>query len=379
MLYGQAHGQARDKTDVDADDVEVKRDVESELLRYRRVFETASDGIFILDAGSGEVIDVNRFLLDLLGYARDEIVGKRLWELSPFKDVAANQDAFSRLQESGHARYEHLPLENRLGKRIDVEFISSVYRLDGGEKAIQCNVRDIGARKALEQWRADFLAMLTHDIRNPLSAIYGMVELLRETDLSPEGRMYADHIASSAETVLSLVSNYLDLSKIEHGHYVMRKEPVDLHKFLSSLVEPYVVQAAKRSIALTISIGQGLPAVSADPLALERIFANLLHNALKFTSHGGTVAVIAIGNPTEVSVMVVNSGGGISADELPMLFQRYQQTAAGRLRGGAGMGLFVVKALTEAHGGSVTVESAPGLETRFTVRLPTVRCLAASV
>src|SRR4029077_19823083 len=114
-------------------------------LRYRRLFETSQDGILILDAESGKIIDVNPFLLDLLDYPFESIVGLQLWEIGLFKDIAANQTAFAKLQKEEYIRYENRPLRTKAGKQIQVEFVSNVYFV-GSTKVIQCNIRDISVR-----------------------------------------------------------------------------------------------------------------------------------------------------------------------------------------------------------------------------------------
>src|SRR5450755_1691404 len=120
-------------------------------LRYRRLFEAAKDGILILDAKTGEIIDVNPFLVNLLGYKHDELVGTRLWEIGPFKDIKECQLAFLQLQDKEYVRYESLPLETKDGRPIAVEFVSNVYRVSGGTRVIQCNIRDITERKQAEE------------------------------------------------------------------------------------------------------------------------------------------------------------------------------------------------------------------------------------
>jgi len=119
-------------------------------IRYRRLFETAQDGILLLDADTGQILDVNPFLLEMLGYSHKDFLGKKLWEIGPFSDTAASQLRFSELQTKGYVRYEHLPLETSDGRLIDVEFVSNVYLVDQ-EKIIQCNVRDITLRKQAEE------------------------------------------------------------------------------------------------------------------------------------------------------------------------------------------------------------------------------------
>jgi CRP/FNR family transcriptional regulator, cyclic AMP receptor protein len=122
-------------------------------LRYRRLFETAQDGILILDAHTGQIEEVNPFLVNLLGYTHNEFIGLPLWEIGPFKDIKECKLAFLELQEKEYIRYESLPLETKDGRSIAVEFVSNVYGLSGGTRVIQCNIRDITKRKQAEDVR----------------------------------------------------------------------------------------------------------------------------------------------------------------------------------------------------------------------------------
>ena len=117
--------------------------------RYRRLFETAHDGILILDSEDGQVTDVNPFLINLLGFSKEEFLNKKLWELGAVKNLKAAKDTFKILQKDGYVRYEDLPLETKEGKFIDVEFVSNSY-MAGGKLVIQCNVLDITERKRID-------------------------------------------------------------------------------------------------------------------------------------------------------------------------------------------------------------------------------------
>ena len=128
----------------------IMHQLESSEIRYRRLFETAQDGILILNADSGKIIDVNPYLEDMLGYSHKDFLGKRLWEIGPFKDIKTSKAAFQELQNKQYVRYEHLPLETKNGVPIAVEFVSNVYLIDG-ERVIQCNIRDITIRKRAEE------------------------------------------------------------------------------------------------------------------------------------------------------------------------------------------------------------------------------------
>jgi PAS domain S-box-containing protein len=123
--------------------------LKSSEMRYRRLFETAQDGILILNAGTGQIDDVNPFLTDMLGYTREQLLGNKIWEIGPFKDTKASKAEFRELQREAYVRYDDLPLETSDGRSINVEFVSNVYQVNGG-KVIQCNIRDITKRKQAE-------------------------------------------------------------------------------------------------------------------------------------------------------------------------------------------------------------------------------------
>jgi two-component system, cell cycle sensor histidine kinase and response regulator CckA len=128
----------------------VQHDLEASEIRYRRLFESAKDGILILDAETGEVVDVNPFMIELLGYSQEVFLGKVLWEIGLFKDVVGSKEAFLKLQRKGYIRYEDLPMVTKDGRKIDVEFATHVYRVDS-TSVIQCNIRDITERKQAEE------------------------------------------------------------------------------------------------------------------------------------------------------------------------------------------------------------------------------------
>lgn len=150
--------------------------------RYRRLFETARDGILILDADSGKIADANPFLISILGYPLNELVGKELWQIGVFKDIVDSKQAFRELQDKGYIRYEDLPLKAKDGKPIDVEFVSNVYMV-GAEKVIQCNIRDITERVAIEKLakiKALELELLSKSEEESKKAMLNVMEDLEE-------------------------------------------------------------------------------------------------------------------------------------------------------------------------------------------------------
>lgn len=148
------------------------QNIRTSELRYRRLFEAAQDGILILDAETGAITDANPFLIKMLGYSREEFVEKKLWEVGAFRNIEASQEAFEVLQKNEYIRYEDLPLRAKSGKLIEVEFVSNVY-LVGGEKVIQCNIRDITERKQAQDALLKTQALLREQsVRDHLTSLF---------------------------------------------------------------------------------------------------------------------------------------------------------------------------------------------------------------
>jgi diguanylate cyclase (GGDEF)-like protein/PAS domain S-box-containing protein len=146
--------------------------VKNSELRYRRLFEAAQDGILILDAGTGAIMDVNPFLMNMLGYSRNEFITKKLWEVGAFRDIDASQEAFQVLQHDEYIRYKDLPLRAKSGELIPVEFVSNVYQ-EGAKKVIQCNVRDITERVHTQETQLRREALLREQsVRDYLTGLF---------------------------------------------------------------------------------------------------------------------------------------------------------------------------------------------------------------
>jgi len=171
-------------------------------LRYRRLFETAKDGILILDAKTGKITDANPFLILLLGYSLDELIGVQLWEIDPFKDIQECKLAFAELQEKEYIRYECLPLETKDGRSIAVEFVSNIYALSPGVRVIQCNIRDITKRKQMEEALRQSEERFRLALKNSGIAVFSQDRDLRYAWSYSSASRMGEHIERTLDEIL---------------------------------------------------------------------------------------------------------------------------------------------------------------------------------
>jgi signal transduction histidine kinase len=256
--------------------------------------------------------------------------------------------------------------------------------------------RDIGERKTrhaerealLERERAarasadtanrlkdEFLATLSHELRTPATGILGWVRLLKTGRLD-EGQVQQalGALERSAQVQAQLLEDLLDMSRIVQGRLCVDLRPTDVRDALNSAIETVDSAIRSKAIVLHVETPADVPLVHADSARLRQVFWNLLTNSVKFTDWGGSIGVSLIPEPNHVRVEVIDSGRGIDAEALPFIFDRFRQAdgSSTRPHGGLGLGLAIVRSLTESHGGTVTATSeGHGRGARFVVRLPT--------
>jgi len=352
-------------------------------VKYRRLFEAAQDGILILDADTGQINDVNPFLTDLLGYSREEFLGKKLWEIGPFKDIEASRGAFRELQSQGYVRYENLPLENKSGQRMSVEFVSNAYNVDS-QRVIQCNIRDITERVQAQQAKErlsqqlqakvseleTFSYGIAHDLRSPLVSIEGFSRLLLEDIQNQKEENVQEDIRllkSGVRKMQNFLNSTLEYSRA--GHLIKRTRNVSFSKIVNEVITEFNEQIS--SIGATVSLAKTFPRVYVDRAMIIQVLTNLIQNSIKYRDK--TVPLkIEIGHRLsegEAVFFVRDNGLGIDASEAEKVFALfYRGTADGE---GSGIGLTIVKKIIEAHGGRVWVqEGQPGKGTTMCFTLP---------
>lgn len=324
----------------------------------------------------------------VMGHKFDEVM-HRLWG-KPYADEVV--EIFRKTLQTGRPYVTQERAEYRVDREVTEYYEWRVDRitLPDGRYGVVCYFRDVSnqveARKEIERSRDtlretdrrknEFLAMLAHELRNPLAPIRNAAEILKLSDVDAESRRTASEVLDrQIDQMVHLVDDLLDISRITRGKIGLRKQPVELLTVVNQAVEAVQPLWQNRHHELTILLPPQPVYVNADPARLAQVIGNLLSNAYKFTKEGGRIRLITERENDHAVVRVQDDGIGIAEDQLPRIFEMFTQvdTSLERSQSGLGIGLTLVKSLVEMHGGSVEVHSAGiGKGSEFSVRLPLI-------
>jgi two-component system NtrC family sensor kinase len=239
---------------------------------------------------------------------------------------------------------------------------------------------DVTQQKKLEKIKADFVTTVSHDLRSPLTAVLGYVNLLdRVGPLNEQQTEFIGQIRISVQQMNRLISDLLDLGKIEAG-FDQQKETVDTDALIAQVLEDHAPQATAKQQTLTHDVRGPLPALFGNPFRLKQMLVNLIENSIKYTPEGGRVQLSAYAEGEFIVLVVSDTGIGIAPADLPYVFDKfYRSDAASLSQFGTGLGLSIVKSIVDNHEGRIWVNSRQGQGTTFTVMLPQQSAVPASL
>jgi two-component system, cell cycle sensor histidine kinase and response regulator CckA len=358
--------------------------------KYRRLFEAAQDGILILNPKTGVIVDVNPFLIKLLNYPRSYFLGKALWEIGLFSDIEASRNAFQELKDKRCIRYEDLPLKNKDGQAINVEFVSNVYGVKS-KQFIQCNLRDVTARKGIEQSGQRLLqaqkmeavgqlaAGVAHDFNNLLQVILGYGEILQQRVDLPEPilKMVAkiQDAGTSAKNLTQRLLAFTRQQALEPVLMDLNESVIHIRTLLGGLMGA--------DIELENLLGHDLGTIEADPHQIEQVLMNLAINARDAMPKGGKIMFETTNIEVEeaydsqhvrlkpgryVMLTVRDTGAGMDSETQTHAFEPFFTTKA--TDHGTGLGLSTVFSIVKQSGGAISVYSERNHGTTFTIHFP---------
>jgi len=364
---------------------------------YRSIFENSNLGIY-RSTPDGRLVRANPALVALNGYAD---------EAAMIADLEARGNAW--YVEPGRRTEFYRRIEE--GGRVE-DFVSEVYRMRTRERTwvsenawavrdaegrilfYEGTVQDVSDRvataqqlararveaEAASQAKSTFLAVMSHELRSPLNAIIGFAEIIAGRLFGasdPRYFEYAEDIRVSGTHLLGLIGDILDLSKIGAGHMHLSERPVDLRSIADRTTRLFAANLSKAQLTLVTDIPPGFPVLRADPMRLGQILINLVSNAIKFTPPGGTITVDAVEEADAIAIRVADTGTGMTTEEAGRALEPFVQVdnPLNRDHGGTGLGLSICRELAALHGGSLSIDSARGVGTTVTIRLPRERIL----
>ena len=354
-------------------------------------FDVSLDLLVIRDL-EGFIVRVSASWAAILGYRPDDLVGLAILTLVHPDDLPGTLDSVVEVE----TRQPDAPVLGHINRyrHSDGHYVTLEWRAQKFGERIYAVARDVTAKIAAEQAlieaksaaeaanraKSDFLANMSHEIRTPLNGVIGIVDALSRTPLSPDQAEMVGLIATSGVTLERLVSDMLDVSRIEAGKLELELRPFDLDEALAATLETLRMRAEDKGLAFHVERPAHVHgAFIGDSVRIGQILGNLLSNAVKFTAEGSVRVRFAlsedIGAPTLLSFEIEDTGVGFDADHAAQLFQRFSQADSSITRrfGGTGLGLSICRSLAEMMGGRIEGASTPGVGSRFRVELPLPR------
>jgi signal transduction histidine kinase len=341
----------------------------AEEQRWHTLIENMPNGLLLLDA-ENRIAAVNQRAEALFGVSREALMGHTLDDSGLPSELVS---ALSTVPPTTERCDVVLTAPTACALQVHAaQVIDAAQRYLGRVFVFH----DVTREREIDRMKSDFIDLVSHELRTPLTSIIGFVSLMLEGEtgqLNEAQRHSLESVRRQARRLASLITDLLDVSRIEAGQVTLQPQPIDLADLAETVLQELQPQAVEKDLTVHFTAPANLPPACGDPQQLARVFTNLLGNAFKFTPPGGEVALTLQVVDGELQGQVRDTGPGIPPEDLPRIFDKFFQgeRVATRKSGGTGLGLSIVKGILEAHGGQIAVESVVGQGTTFTFTLPT--------
>jgi len=342
----------------------------SQLKEERGELETImaqmTDGVLLANA-AGDTMITNQSAARLFGFEKSTSIGKPVTAIVPEAAVEKVLTDCLRTGRDKSAQFDSLS-----GRYLRVIAVPITYGVNQGALLL---FQDLTELKDLQTMRRELVGNISHEFRTPLAGIRALVETLEEGALGEPAvaRDFLGKIRAEVERLTQLVTELTELSRIESGRTTLERAPLQLNGLITEAIEQLAPLATRQSLTIVKRFMPDLPEVSADRERLSQVLVNLLHNAIKFTPHGGQITVSTRTEAAQVVVSVTDTGVGIEPAVLPRVFERFYKADRSRTGTGTGMGLAIAKHTVQAHGGRIWAESEPGKGSTFSFSLPAIQ------
>ena len=338
--------------------------LEAERGKLAAVLEKMSDGVIIVDdQGVIQLINpaVEKMFSLKSGSSLGQPIAEALRHHQPY-------ELWQRCQESGQIQQATYDLNKRVSLQTAATPLGQA--LPGSTLLL---LQDITRQRQIEAMRKDFISNVSHELRTPLAALKAITETLQDGALEdpPAARHFLERMETEVDALSLIVTELLELSRVESGRVPLELNPTRPVDIITPAYERLRLQAERAGLSLEIDCPETLPNVSADGIRLQQVLVNLIHNAIKFTASGGQVLVGAEADGSMVRFRVQDTGIGISADDLPRIFERFYKVDRARSSSGTGLGLAIARHMIEAHHGKIWVESELNKGSTFYFVIPT--------
>lgn len=342
------------------------RNLQSEQGKLASVLAQMTDGVVIMDR-NGQVILINVAAEQMFKIRAEIALGSSIAQV-----LRRHQwiELWQQCRKTGQEQSDTLELPHQ-----DVFMQGIALPLgDALPEHILMLFQDLTRIRRLETVRRDFISNISHELRTPLASLKALVETLRSGALEdpPAAQRFLYHMETEVDALTHMVSELLELTRIESGQVPLKLRAVSPRKLLAKAQERLSVQVERSQLTVVLDCPKKLPRVLVDKPRLGQVLMNLLHNAIKFTSPGGSITLSARVQESMILFCVQDTGKGIPADDLRRVFERFYKTDLARSTGGTGLGLAVARHLVEAHGGKIWVESIEGRGSKFCFTIPIV-------